>query len=550
MDNVKITINGVDYFTKKNTTLEEIAKEFQKNFKHPILAAKVNNALRELNYKVNKNSEIIFLDLNTRDGNKMHVNGLLFVLSVAIKELYGVRYDIKSEHSIDKGLYIKTNFELTKNRLNDIKEKMKEIIKQNRPIKKLIVDRLEARDYFSKIDYKSKVNILKYTTNTYITLYQLGDFYDYFYTKMPIYTGLLGEFDLTYLSTEGLVLRYPTIYSNDEIKEFQNHPNMMRAFDISSKWNNLMKVRDASELNALVSTGKIDQFIKIAESRQNDELINLAKKIKENKKVKVVLLAGPSSSGKTTTSKKICMYLRSLGSKPQVISMDDYFVERDETPLDENGKPDYECLEAVDLKLFDKNVEALLNNEEIDIPTYNFLTGKKEFSKKMKLEKTGVLVIEGIHALDEKVLANIPRENVFRIYISPLAELNIDNHNYISTTDNRLLRRIVRDNKTRGHSVNRTISTWPEVRKGEEKYIFPYQDNADYTFNSALIYEIGVLKTYVEPLLYSVDPRDSCYEEAKRLINFLGFFLPIPSDAIPDESILREFIGGSFFTDL
>ena len=188
MDNVKITINGVDYFTKKNTTLEEIAKEFQKNFKHPILAAKVNNALRELNYKVNKNSEIIFLDLNTRDGNKMHVNGLLFVLSVDIKELYGVRYDIKSEHSIDKGLYIKTNFELTENRLNDIKEKMKEIIKQNRPIKKLIVDRLEARDYFSKIDYKSKVNILKYTTNTYITLYQLGDFYDYFYTKMPIYT--------------------------------------------------------------------------------------------------------------------------------------------------------------------------------------------------------------------------------------------------------------------------------------------------------------------------------------------------------------------------
>ena len=550
MDTVKVRINNVDYFAKKNTTLEEIAKEFQKDFKHPILAAKVNNALKELNHKVNKTSEVEFIDLNTRDGNKMHVNGLLFVLSVAVKELYGIRYDIKAEHSIDKGLYIETNFELTPERLNDIKKKMEEIINQNRPIKRLIVDRLEARDYFSKIDYKSKVNILKYTTNTYITLYQLGEFYDYFYTKMPTSTGLLKEFDLTYLSNEGLVLRYPTIYTNDEIVEFTNHPNMMRAFDISSKWNNLMKVRDASELNALVSTGKIDQFIKIAEARQNEELINLARKIKENRNIKVVLLAGPSSSGKTTTSKKICMFLRSLGSKPQVISMDDYFVEREETPLNEEGKPDYECLEAVDLKLFDRNVADLLANKEIDIPTYNFLTGKKEYSKKLKLEKNGVLVIEGIHALDERVLTNIPRENVFRIYISPLTELNIDNHNYISTTDNRLLRRIVRDNKTRGHSVGRTISTWPEVRQGEEKYIFPYQDNADYTFNSALIYEIGVLKTYVEPLLYSVDPRDPCYEEAKRLINFLGFFLPIPADAIPDESILREFVGGSFFSDL
>ena len=550
MDTVKVRINNVDYFAKKNTTLEEIAKEFQKDFKHPILAAKVNNALKELNHKVNKTSEVEFIDLNTRDGNKMHVNGLLFVLSVAVKELYGIRYDIKAEHSIDKGLYIETNFELTPERLNDIKKKMEEIINQNRPIKRLIVDRLEARDYFSKIDYKSKVNILKYTTNTYITLYQLGEFYDYFYTKMPTSTGLLKEFDLTYLSNEGLVLRYPTIYTNDEIVEFTNHPNMMRAFDISSKWNNLMKVRDASELNALVSTGKIDQFIKIAEARQNEELINVARKIRENRNIKVVLLAGPSSSGKTTTSKKICMFLRSLGSKPQVISMDDYFVEREETPLNEEGKPDYECLEAVDLKLFDRNVGDLLANKEIDIPTYNFLTGKKEYSKKLKLEKNGVLVIEGIHALDERVLTNIPRENIFRIYISPLTELNIDNHNYISTTDNRLLRRIVRDNKTRGHSVGRTISTWPEVRHGEEKYIFPYQDNADYTFNSALIYEIGVLKTYVEPLLYSVDPRDPCYEEAKRLINFLGFFLPIPADAIPDESILREFVGGSFFSDL
>ena len=547
MDNIKVIINNEEFYTKKGTKLKTIAEVYQKNYKHPILVAKVNNTLKELNYEITKTKNIEFLDLNTRDGNKIHVNGLLFILSVAIKELYGIKYDIKVQHSIDKGLYIATNFELTEQRLNDIKNKMQEIISEKRPITKLNVDRLEARDYFSKVGNKSKVNILKYTTNTYITLYKLGDYYDYFYTKMPIYTSDVKEFALTYLSKEGFVLRFPTVYSEDKIKEYQDHPHLFQAFKDCREWCNIMYVNDASQLNDLVSTGRIDEFIKINETKQNSELMELARKIHENKDIKVVLLAGPSSSGKTTSSKKICMFLRNFGAKPQVLAMDDYFVERDETPLDENGKPDYECLEAVDLKLFDKQIAAIMKGEEVTIPTYNFLTGSKEYTKKIQLDKDGILVIEGIHALDKNVLTNIDRKNVFRIYISALTELNIDNHNYVSTTDNRLLRRIVRDNKTRGHSVQKTLSTWPEVRKGEEKYIFPYQDNADYTFNSALIYEIGALKTYVEPLLYAVDPRDSCYEEAKRLINFLGFFLPIPADAIPQDSILREFIGGSFF---
>ncbi len=547
MDNIKVTINNEEFYTKKGTSLKAIAETFQKNFKHPILVAKVNNTLKELNYEITKTKTIEFLDLNTRAGNKIHVNGLLFILSVAIKELYGIKYDIKVQHSIDKGLYIGTNFELTEQRLNDIKKKMQDIINEKRPIVKLNVDRLEARDYFSKIGDKSKVNILKYTTNTYITLYKLGDYYDYFYTKMPISTGDVNEFDVTFLSKEGFVLRFPTVYSNDTIKEYEAHPKMFEVFKKCREWCETMNVNNASQLNDFVSTGKIDEFIKISEAKQNDELFQLAKQIYQNKDLKVVLLAGPSSSGKTTTSKKLCMFLRSFGSKPQVIGMDDYFVEREETPLDENGKPDYECLEAIDLKLFDKQIDAIMKGEEVTIPTYNFITGSKEYTKKLKLDKSGVLVIEGIHALDKEVLSNIPRKNVFRIYISPLTELNVDNHNYVSTTDNRLLRRIVRDNKTRGHNVQKTISSWPEVRRGEEKYIFPYQDNADYTFNSALIYEIGALKTYVEPLLYAVDPRDSCYEEAKRLINFLGFFLPIPADAIPQDSILREFIGGSFF---
>lgn len=547
MDNIKITINDKEFYVKRKTTLAEIVNEFQSNYHHPILIAKVNNTLKELNYEITKPKNIEFLDLTSREGNKIHVNALIFILVVSIKELYGAKYDIRVQHSIDKGLYIETNFEITEKRLNDIKEKMNKIIAEERPITKLNVDRLEARDYFSKIGDKAKVNILKYTTNTYITLYKLGEYYDYFYTKMPINTKQVPEFDLTYLQNNGLVLRFPTVYINDQIKDYENHPNMFRVFNECHAWGELMHIKNAADLNALVSTGKVEELIRISETKQSNELLQLAEKIYHNKDLKIVLLAGPSSSGKTTTSKKLCMFLRSFGVNPAVISMDDYFVEREETPLNEEGKPDYECLEAVDLKLFDNQIEQILKGEEVVTPTYNFLTGNKEYNNKIKLGNSDVLVIEGIHALDKRVLTNISKNKIFRIYISALTELNIDNHNYISTTDNRLLRRIIRDNKTRGHGVQRTISTWPDVRSGEEKYIFPYQDNADYTFNSALIYEIGVLKTYAEPLLYAVDPSDSCYEEAKRLINFLGFFLPIPADAIPKDSILREFVGGSFF---
>ena len=547
MDNIKITINDKEFYVKRKTTLAEIANEFQSNYHHPILIAKVNNTLKELNYEITKPKNIEFLDLTSREGNKIHVNALIFILVVSIKELYGAKYDIRVQHSIDKGLYIETNFEITEKRLNDIKEKMNKIIAEERPITKLNVDRLEARDYFSKIGDKAKVNILKYTTNTYITLYKLGEYYDYFYTKMPINTKQVPEFDLTYLQNNGLVLRFPSVYINNQIKDYENHPNMFRVFNECHAWGELMHIKNAADLNALVSTGKVEELIRISETKQSNELLQLAEKIYNNKDLKIVLLAGPSSSGKTTTSKKLCMFLRSFGVNPAVISMDDYFVEREETPLNEEGKPDYECLEAVDLKLFDNQIEKILKGEEVVTPTYNFLTGNKEYNNKIKLGNSDVLVIEGIHALDKRVLTNISKNKIFRIYISALTELNIDNHNYISTTDNRLLRRIIRDNKTRGHGVQRTISTWPDVRSGEEKYIFPYQDNADYTFNSALIYEIGVLKTYAEPLLYAVDPSDSCYEEAKRLINFLGFFLPIPADAIPKDSILREFVGGSFF---
>ena len=391
---------------------------------------------------------------------------------------------------------------------------------------------------------------MSYNTNSYITLYRLGNLYNYFYSLMPPSTGRLKEFDMTYIKDNGFVLRFPTIYINNKIKEYEHHPNMFKVFKEHRDWAKLINIETSVDLNKIVSTGKIGDLIKINETLQNNRLLNIAKEINDKKnKVKIVLVAGPSSSGKTTTTRKLCMLLQSFGLSPKVISMDDYFVDKKDTPLDEFGKPDYECLEAMDTKLFDKQMASLLKGDKVLVPTYNFALGIKEYKNEIQLGEKDIVLIEGIHALDDRILTNIQRENKYKIYISALTELNMDNHNRICTSDNRLLRRIIRDNRTRDYRVEHTLSLWASVRRGEEKYIFPYQDEADATINSALIYEIGVLKTYAEPLLYSVEPSSPYYEEAKRLINFLRLFLPIPSDAIPEDSILREFIGGGYFHD-
>ena len=367
---------------------------------------------------------------------------------------------------------------------------------------------------------------------------------------MPPSTGRLKEFDMTYIKDNGFVLRLPTIYINNKIKEYEHHPNMFKVFKEHRDWAKLINIETSVDLNKIVSTGKIGDLIKINETLQNNRLLNIAKEINDKKnKVKIVLVAGPSSSGKTTTTRKLCMLLQSFGLSPKVISMDDYFVDKKDTPLDEFGKPDYECLEAMDTKLFDKQMASLLKGDKVLMPTYNFSLGIKEYKNEIQIGEKDILLIEGIHALDNRILTNIDRENKFKIYISALTELNMDNHNRICTSDNRLLRRIIRDNRTRNYRVEHTLSLWASVRRGEEKYIFPYQDEADATINSALIYEIGVRKTYVEPLLYSVEADSPYYEEAKRLINFLRLFLPIPADAIPEDSILREFIGGGYFHD-
>ena len=548
IETIEVTIHGKKYQMSKGRTLDDISKEFQKEYKYPILLASVNNKLKELNYKVNDDATIEFFDLTSKSGNRTLISGLTYVLLYAIKKLYGDDADMSVQHSLDKGIYIETNFRLTENKVKNIKEMMKNIVEADMPIIKSTVDRSEAIKYFESINDTVKAGIMTYITYSYVTLYRLGNYYNYFYNKMPSSTGKLKNFDLTYVKENGFVLQFPTTYIPDKITTYKHHPHMFEVFQECRDWAKLIDVENAVDLNRVVSTGKINDLIRIDETLQSNRLLNLAREINSKRKeIKIVLMAGPSSSGKTTTSRKLRMYLESFGLHPRVLSMDDYFVERNETPKDKDGNLDFECLEAVDLKLFDKQIGELLDGKTIKIPTFNFVLGTKEYKTEMTLGEEDILLIEGIHALDSKVLTNIPRSKKYKIYISALTELNIDNHNRVSTTDNRLLRRIIRDNRTRAHSVENTIAAWNSVREGEEKYIFPYQDDADFTFNSALIYEIGVLKTYVEPLLFSVPQNSPYYGEAKRLIEFLHLFLPIPADVIPQDSIIREFIGGSCF---
>lgn len=548
IETIEVKVNNKIFKYSKGITVNEILTEHKQGYKYPIILARINNRLRELSEKIEENSTIEFLDLTTPEGNRAHINGLILVLLYAVNTLYGKKSKIRVEHSLDKGIYIKTGFKLTEQKLSQIKAVMKEIIKKDLPINKLNIDRLEAINYYNEIGDTTKSGVLKYITDNYITLYRLGNVYDYFYSLMPTKTGQVKDFDLTFIDNNSFLLRFPTVYINDKIKKYQPHPHMFEVFKEYKDWANLIGVEDSVDLNRVVSTGKISDLIKIDETLQSNRLLEIAKEINsKRKKVRIVLIAGPSSAGKTTTSRKLCMYLKSFGLEPKTIGMDDYFVEREHTPKDENGNYDFECLETVDLKLFDKQIQQLLNEETVKVPTYNFGLGRKEFNGTMKLEENDILIIEGIHALDPKILSNISREKKYKIYISPLTELNIDSHNRIPTTDNRLLRRIVRDNRTRDYKVENTLKQWASVRSGEEKYIFPYQDDSDMTVNSAAIYEIGVLKTYVEPLLYSVESSSPYYEEAKRLINFLRVFLPIPSESIPEDAVIREFIGGSYF---
>lgn len=548
MDSVKVTINGNTLEVTKGTTLEELSKLYQNDFKYEIILAKVDGLYEELTKVITRDCMIEFFDLTEKGANQVYLNGLIYLVIYATKKLFGNQIEIKVNHSLDKGLYIETSRRITEESIQKLEMEMRKIVQDDLPITKVTVTRFDAMNYFEKIGDKTKRDIMTYIPSTHVTLYKLGPFYNYLYSQMPINTKCLSHFELTYLHRNGFVLRFPTIYMKNGIKPYQHREKIYNLFKESREWAKLLNLENVVDLNRRVSESKIEDLIRMDELVKNAKLLDLAKNIALKKdKTKIVLLSGPSSTGKTTTTNKLVLCLKSLGCNPKMISMDDYFVEREDTPLDEEGNPDYERLETVDLALFEKTIKKLIAGEETEVPTYNFILGKKEFKSKMKLDEGDLLLIEGIHALNPKVLSHIPKEEKITIYLSALTELNIDNHTRVSTTDNRLLRRIVRDNRTRGNSVEDTLEKWKKVRNGEELYIFPYQDVADYTYNTAMIYELGVLKTYVEPLLYSVSPESPYYNEALRLINFLKVFLPIPSESIPADSILREFIGGGCF---
>lgn len=534
------------------TTLLTIVQDFQKYYNYDIVAAKVDNEIMELSDVVTKNSMIEFYDRSTKVGNDIYGRSLQFMILLAVKRVLGYETEILIEHSMDKGIYCEiVGSELDKPILRKIEEEMHNIVKEDLIFTKMSVARIDAMNYYKRKKQMDKVRVLKYISNTYVNLYRLDDIYDYFYGEMAYSTKAINDFDLTYIKDNGFVLSYPDLYNPECTLEYKHHNMVFNTFLDYTKWGRMIGIENAADLNQIISTGEYETLIHLAEAYYNNQLSHAAAKIYDNKEnIKIVLIAGPSSSGKTTTAKKLEVYLRSRGINTYHVSVDDYFVNKIDTPLDENGDLDLESLKAVDVGLFNKHLTKLLEGEKVLLPQYNFITGEREYHKKwVKLGKDDVLIIEGLHGLNEELTLSIERKNKFKIYISPLTQLNIDNHNRIHTSDTRKLRRIVRDNKHRGYSAADTLRQWSKIRTGEEKNIFPFQDDADMVINSALIYELGILKTYAEPLLFSVEEDDEMYPEALRLINFLRNLLPIPSDTVPTDSVLREFIGGSCFRD-
>ena len=546
MEKVKVKYLGKSYMYPKDITLEDISKDFQDNYSETIIMAEVNGRPYELNYKVTDDVTVDFFDLTSPTGNRVYESGLIFVLEKACLNMLNSEIEVK--YSIDKGIYIKTHKKITKEDLDKVSREMKEIVKRNLPIQKNLVNRLEAIEYYKSTKSYDKVNVLKYSVNTNVNLYRLMDIYNYFFSYLPVSTGALKEFKLTYIDQNSFILRYPNIYYLNKIPVYKHHDKLFNEFKKYDEWSEKLGIENVSSLNNKVTKGSVDDIVLLSENIQNNSLFKISETIYNNKKLKLILLAGPSSSGKTTTSKKLELFLKGFGLNPIAISIDNYFVDRDKTPRLPDGSYDFESLNSINVELFNKNLKDLLDGKEVTLPVYNFITGKSELSdESIKLGEKEILIVEGLHALNEELTYSIDKKNKYKIYLCPLTVLSLDNHNRIRTTDNRLLRRIVRDNRTRGYSASDTLSSWGKVREGEEKYVFPFQDEADVIFNTSLIYELGVLKTYAEPLLYSVEENDPMYKEAVRLLNLLKNILPISNDYIPVDSIVREFIGGGYF---
>ena len=536
----------------EDTTLYEVSKKVKGEFKYPIVGARLGEFLVGLNTKVTSNERVEFYDLSTFIGNRIYSRSLEFLVTVATKKVLGDETDILINYSLENGIYCEIiGQRITKITAEKIKEQMKKMVEQKFTFKEMIVDRFDAIKYFKKHHQMDKVESFRYMTNRTVTLYSLDGIYDYFYGPLVYNTGLLDKFDMLYLKDNSFILTYPSTKDPNKIDKYIHHKLTFDTYKSFQNWGRTIGISTAPDLNKICTEGKYVDMLRLFETHYEDQLSLIAEEIyKKKDQIKIILLAGPSSSGKTTTAKKLSLYLKVKGLNCHQISLDDYFVDRDKAPRDENGDLDFSSIESIDTTLFNNHLNKLLSGHKVSMPTFDFITGKKEYNDNyLKLEEGEILIIEGIHTLNEKLTKNIPRENKFKIFMSPLIHLKLDNHNRVHTTDVRKIRRIVRDNQFRGTDAETTLAMWPNVDKEARLSIYPYQDDADAMINSSLGYELSVLRIYAEPLLYGIDSNSAQYPEAIRLINLLRNFLPITSEVVPKDSILREFIGGSVFEE-
>lgn len=532
----------------KGIKLKEILEDLKDKYPHGVIYAKHNSRMITDEDTLKKNGKLSLYDINTMQGNKAYERGLLYLFELCAHEVLGKETKINIKYSIDKGIFCKIDKPLSTEEVSKIKKLMNNKVNEKIPFIKIETTKSEAITYFKSIDREDKIKTLFYNTANYISLYQLEDKYNYIIGQLPSNTGVLKYFDLSLIKNKGIVVRLPSIYDDGKIIKYTHHENYFNSLEEYSNWGKNLNITNIGELNDYITNNKAGDIIQLSEIMQNYKLLNIAEEIVLNKEnYKIILLSGPSSSGKTTTAMKLSLYLKSLGMNTTHLSLDDYFHEREDTPLGPNGKPDFESLKAIDVKLFDSQISKMLKGNKVTVPTFNFVEGKKEYKRTVQLKENDIVIIEGLHALNEELLTNIPKKQKFKIYLSPLTYLSIDNDNRISMTDLRLLRRMVRDNRTRGYNPSKTLNAWRDVRDGEEKYVFPFQDSADVMFNTSLAYELSVLKSYAEPLLFTIQPDDPEYDTARRLLGLLANVLPIPSETVPNISILREFIGGSYF---
>ena len=536
----------------EGSSLLDIYNGFNLVMPYGPVSAKVNNKVESLDFRVYYNKDIKFLDITSSSGMRTYVRSLFFVLVKAVEELYP-QGNISLEHPISKGYFCKLHIDRTIG-LDDvqrIKQKMQEIIAADIPYTRTECHTEKVVRLFEERGMPDKARLLDTYGQLYSYYYQLGDTVDCYYSSLVPSTGYIHLFDIVKYY-DGLLLRIPNRENPTKLEEVVKQEKMLEVFQEYHRWNQILGISTVGDLNVACNEGHATDLINVSEALQEKKIAQIADEIthrdQDGKRVKLVLISGPSSSGKTTFSKRLSIQLMTNGLKPYPISLDDYFVNRNDTPLDENGKHDFESLYAVDLPFFEEQLTTLLNGGEVELPRYNFTTGKREMSgKKLRIDEHMILIIEGIHALNPALTPHIPNENKYKVYVSALTTILLDNHNYIPTTDNRLLRRIIRDYKYRNYSAEETIARWPSVRAGEEKWIFPYQENADAMFNSALLFELAVLKDYVEPVLRKVPNRCPEYSEAHRLLRFLNYFVSVQDKELPPTSLLREFLGGSSF---